>query len=83
MQVSKRSYLSSAAVRTRYGVSDMTIWRWLHDQKLGFPAPLRINGRRYWNLTQLDAWEASRSAEVPAEGEPALRKPETMMRDAA
>ena len=63
MQVPPQTYLQSSAVRARYGVSDMTIWRWLHNNELGFPAPLRINGRRFWRLSQLEAWEASRSAE--------------------
>jgi len=60
MQVAQQTYLLSSAVRGRYGVSDMTIWRWLHNQKLGFPAPIRINGRRFWRLADLEAWEASR-----------------------
>ena len=62
MREPEKTYLTSAAVRARYGVSDMTIWRWLRSTELGFPAPLRINGRRFWKLTQLEAWEASRSA---------------------
>ncbi len=63
MQVQQQTYLQSSAIRARYGVSDMTIWRWLHNNELGFPAPLRINGRRFWRLTQLEAWEASRAVE--------------------
>ena len=46
-------YLPAAAVRSRYGVSDMSLWRWLRDPKLGFPRPMRINGRRFWKLTSL------------------------------
>jgi predicted DNA-binding transcriptional regulator AlpA len=47
MQVPAQTYLQSSAVRARYGVSDMTIWRWLQNTSLGFPAPIRINGRRF------------------------------------
>jgi predicted DNA-binding transcriptional regulator AlpA len=61
MQVPAQTYLQSSAVRARYGVSDMTIWRWLQNTSLGFPAPIRINGRRFWRLTELEEWEASRS----------------------
>ena len=68
MTGSQQTYLPSSAVRARYGVSDMTIWRWLHNDKLGFPAPLRINGRRYWRLIELEAWEASEPAESRATG---------------
>ena len=49
--------LPATPVRTRYGVSDMTIFRWLADPKLGFPQPIRINGRRYWRLADLQAFE--------------------------
>jgi predicted DNA-binding transcriptional regulator AlpA len=53
--------LPGKKVRERYGVSDQTIWRWLHDPKSGFPKPVRIQGRRYWRLEQLLAFEAARS----------------------
>jgi predicted DNA-binding transcriptional regulator AlpA len=56
-----QTYLPAAGVRARYSVSDMSIWRWLRNVSLEFPKPLRINGRRFWRLTELEAWEASRS----------------------
>ncbi len=55
------TYLSSASVRARYGVSDMSLWRWGRDDSLKFPAPLRINGRKFWKLSTLERWEASRT----------------------
>jgi len=55
-----QTYLPAGAVRARYGVSDMSLWRWLHDEALGFPAPIRINKRRFWRLAELEAWEATR-----------------------
>jgi predicted DNA-binding transcriptional regulator AlpA len=57
---SDQTYLPAAHVRKRYGVSDMAIWRWLHNEALSFPHPIRINRRRFWKLTELEAWEASR-----------------------
>ena len=57
-----REFLPAGQVRARYGVSDMSLWRWLHDPKLGFPAPIKIHKRRYWKLADLQAWEASRPA---------------------
>ncbi len=60
MQEDSRTYLSAASVCARYGVSAMSLWRWLHDETLGFPHPLRINKRRFWKLTELEMWEASR-----------------------
>jgi predicted DNA-binding transcriptional regulator AlpA len=56
----QQSYLPAAAVRARFGVSDMSLWRWSRDKALGFPAPIRINNRRFWRLGDLEAWEATR-----------------------
>jgi len=58
-------YLTSLQVRARYGgVSDMALWRWLRNPKLGFPRPIKINGRNYWRLDELEAWERRNRAEV-------------------
>ena len=55
-------YLNAAQVRSRYGgISDMALWRWLHDEDLGFPRPIRINGRRFWNATHLSVWERTKA----------------------
>jgi hypothetical protein len=60
------TYLTAAQVRKRYGgVSDMALWRWLRDERLGFPQPLRIQSRRFWRLTDLVAWECAQTAESP------------------
>jgi hypothetical protein len=51
-------YLTAAQVRARYGgVTSMTIWRWLHDPELQFPAPLLIQRRRYWRRHDLLEFE--------------------------
>jgi len=49
--------LPDRRVRERYGVSEMTIWRWDNNPALGFPDAIRINGRKYRRLRQLQAWE--------------------------
>lgn len=60
------TYRNSTHVRARYGgVSDMTLWRWLHDEELGFPQPIRINGRRFWSEERLAAWERLMNAREP------------------
>jgi predicted DNA-binding transcriptional regulator AlpA len=62
----QNTFLPAGQVRIRYGVSDMAIWRWLRNEQLNFPRPIRINGRRFWKRTELEAWEASRAAESAA-----------------
>jgi hypothetical protein len=50
--------LSASQLRKRYGdISDMCLWRWLHDPELHFPRPLIIRKRRYWPTRNLEAWE--------------------------
>jgi predicted DNA-binding transcriptional regulator AlpA len=53
----ERKLISAAAVREICGgVTDMTIWRWLHHPKLDFPKPIKIGRRNYWRETELSAW---------------------------
>ena len=53
--------LPAAQVLARYGVCAMTLHRWLKDSHLDFPKPIRINGRRYWRLRTLLAFESQYS----------------------
>lgn len=48
----EESQSSKAKKRTRdicsqYGVTAMTVWRWVRDGRL--PQPVKINGRNYWS----------------------------------
>ena len=51
------TYIPGPKVRARYGVTDMTIHRWLHDEHMDFPLPYYFGRFRYWLLTELEAWE--------------------------
>jgi predicted DNA-binding transcriptional regulator AlpA len=54
-------FLTANQVRRRYGnVSDMWLYRREHDNS-NFPKPLRVQGRRFWRIVDLRAWEESRS----------------------
>ena len=62
----QQTFLPAKAVRARYSVHDVTIWRWMRDREFPKPA-VRPNYRvRLWKLTDLEAWEASRSETVAA-----------------
>jgi hypothetical protein len=53
-------FFTASQVRQRYGgCSEMWLWRRLHDDASGFPLPTYINGRRFWRLGDLVAWEGS------------------------
>ena len=52
--------LPARAVWERYGVTSMSLHRWISEPSLAFPAPVYIGRFRYWRLSDLLAWEASR-----------------------
>ena len=41
----------------RFNVCDRTIARWQLDPKLGFPSPIVINGRKYFDENKVVQWE--------------------------
>lgn len=58
-----KTWLAANQVRNRYGdISGMTLWRWLHDERLGFPKPRYINKRRYWDEAELDAFDEAQAS---------------------
>jgi len=49
--------LPTKDVRARFGnISDMTLWRWLRDESLGFPQPTMIRNRRFWDADEIEAF---------------------------
>ena len=60
--------LTAAQVRARYGnISDMGLWRWLRSSSVAFPQPaVKINGRRLWRLSDLQAWDRKCSSQMEA-----------------
>lgn len=61
--VSPDNLRTSAWILDRFGVSRLTLRRWLERPDIGFPAPaLRIAGQRYWRVSDLIAWEAAQAA---------------------
>ena len=55
MQIEKQ--ITSKQVRELLGgISDMSLWRFLHDKHLNFPKPIYINRRRFWSYQELKEW---------------------------
>lgn len=55
-------FLPARRVWERYGVTSMTLWRWLRDESIGFPQPVYIGRFRYFRIAELETWEAKRIA---------------------
>jgi hypothetical protein len=46
----------------RFNVCDRTIARWQLDPKLGFPSPIVINGRKYYDENKVVQWERDQAS---------------------
>lgn len=53
----QRTRLPARLVWTRFGVTDRTLDRWIADPSLKFPEPMRVKGRRYFFLDEIEQWE--------------------------
>jgi predicted DNA-binding transcriptional regulator AlpA len=66
-------YLTARKVWERYGVTSMTLHRWVADESMSFPAPHYFGRLRFWNLAELEEWE--RSPRKAPKRQPGYRKP--------
>ncbi len=60
MSTAQRQLIPRAKLPKRYSKTAMTIHRWERDPALAFPVPIIINGLRYYDLAELEAWEEAR-----------------------
>jgi predicted DNA-binding transcriptional regulator AlpA len=52
-----KGFLTARKTRERYGVTDMTLYRWLRDERMGFPKPIYFGRFRYFRIPDLENWE--------------------------
>lgn len=60
--VSPDPLIPAKELREIFGVSDMTIWRWLDDKRLNFPRPIVVRRRRYWRKSDIAEFQARNTA---------------------
>ncbi|PWE52761.1 helix-turn-helix domain-containing protein [Metarhizobium album] len=53
-------WLNTNSICQRYDITKMTVWRWERDEKLKFPQPMVVNGRKLYRQEDIEAWERSR-----------------------
>ena len=56
--VADEVFLPAPVLCKRHGISQMSLWRRLHDERLNFPRPIIVSGRRYFRLSEVVAWES-------------------------
>jgi predicted DNA-binding transcriptional regulator AlpA len=57
-----KTYLTGPQIKARYGCSYQTIWRWMNDEAMEFPKPLKINNRNRFDLEEIEAFERKHRA---------------------
>jgi predicted DNA-binding transcriptional regulator AlpA len=62
MSSEAEKYLTGPDVDRRYGRSSQSRWRWSKDPELAFPTPLKIKGRNFYRISDLEEWEARLAA---------------------
>jgi predicted DNA-binding transcriptional regulator AlpA len=64
----QQRYVSRRELRRLFPVSDMTIFRWMHDTRVAFPRPVKLgpSGRNFWWLPAILEWERRRAANSPS-----------------
>jgi len=50
--------ISGPKLRRMLDISAVTLWRWRHDERAGFPPAKSINGRLYFPWAEVQAWLA-------------------------
>jgi predicted DNA-binding transcriptional regulator AlpA len=53
---SESELLYAAKLQRRLGISDVTLWRWRNNERMGFPKGRRINRRVYFPWHEVAAW---------------------------
>jgi hypothetical protein len=66
MPLSNERLIPAREVWRRYSITSRTLSRWLERSELHFPKPLIVNGRRYWWLGEIEAWERLRASDPKA-----------------
>ncbi len=56
--------ITSRQVCAMFGeISLVTLWRWCRDDGMGFPRPVKIASRNYWDPRDLSSWAEARASE--------------------
>ena len=60
-------FLTAPRLASLLGVSSMTLYRWTLDDRLGFPQPSRVHGRKFWHRPAIVAWMKARVVQRTAQ----------------
>jgi hypothetical protein len=52
----ERGWVTGPTLREILDISPVTLWRWRHDERMGFPTAKCIKGRLYFPLYEVTVW---------------------------
>lgn len=55
------AFLTGPQTAKRYGITPLTLTRWWQHPTLGFPKPMVIRDRNYWQISSLEEWEIAQA----------------------
>ena len=58
-KVNDTRFITAGMVCKRYSISRQSLYRWENDPDLNFPHARHIGSRKYWLLSELEAFEQS------------------------
>jgi predicted DNA-binding transcriptional regulator AlpA len=67
MNTPQTDLIPKPALARELGVSSRTVSRWMEDQDLNFPPPIRLRGRLYFPRALLEEWKSNRIRAVMVE----------------
>lgn len=66
-QEAPRVLVSRKPLLKMLDASEATLYRWMKDDEIKFPRPLKIGASSRWDMTEVGAWLAARKADRDAE----------------
>ncbi len=57
-------FVPDPVVCREFHITIMTLWRWSHNQKMGFPPQVKVGGRNYRSRQALETFKAKALAEA-------------------
>lgn len=56
--------IDARTTRKTLGISEMTLWRLTRNPGAGFPQPIKIGRKRYWDSSEVQAYVQDRRVEA-------------------
>ena len=65
MAKQNQNYLPRHKVLSRYEIANTTLYRWMNDETVNFPRPVKMGPRCVrWKVSELEIWEEKRQTEA-------------------